>query len=119
MRRDLREAGNRGSRRTSPPSICEGGRTSSFWRGDWKCRCRRRAVRPVMLELRVAGVPQLQRTFSGAGRSPFHVNSLLRVCEEHSIISISWIWEQALERLSELQRPWLVSDRTRVGSWVF
>lgn len=72
-----------------------------------------------MLELRVAGVPQLQRTFSGAGRSPFHVNSLLRVCEEHSIISISWIWEQALERLSELQRPWLVSDRTRVGSWVF
>lgn len=44
-----------------------------------------------MLELRVAGVPQLQRTFSDTWRSPFHGNSLFRVYEEHIVISISWI----------------------------
>lgn len=62
-----------------------------------------------MLELRVG---------RGGGCPNFRIHSVAPG-EPLFIISISWMWEQAPERLSGLQRPWLVSDRTRVGSWVF
>lgn len=54
----------------------------------------------------------------GGGCPNFRIHSVAPG-EPLFIISISWMWEQAPERLSGLQRPWLVSDRTRVGSWVF